>query len=257
MQALLDVFIDEACELGGDPFLRSLRATAVNVLIDASRLDAGGVLLLGGRTTDGAPSLRALTELRRRNSHVIIYLCARWDRALVGQFTQYVRAGIDEAFTISTSHDVMDLVHVVTRRVLAPPPVAALKAIADIGLEGRPRRFVLHAFRNSQFAVHMEDVARRWGYRLRTIESFLEKVPMACARDLYRCGRYSHHDELSLRGVVSVTERAARLGFDTAMNFRKWKWRLKESARTDTRLREFAEHIPELAQLVGRDEYAE
>lgn len=255
MRPLLDVFIDQSCELRGNPLLSPLNVTSLDVLRDAEKLNAGGVLLLGARATDDASSLRVLAELRRKNPYVIVYLCVRWDRVTLERMPRYVRAGVDEMFTISGERDVLDLVEVVSRRILAPPPISTLMSIASQEFESRPLRFALHAFRNSQFAVALEEMAERWGYRLRTIEDFVEKAALPSARDLFRCGRYAHEGELKRRAVTSATERALRLGFDSATDLRKWKWRLRESAKSDARLLRFAEQIDGLDALRadGRD----
>ena len=93
------------------------------------------------------------------------------------------------------------------------------------------------------------------GAEVRTIEDFVEKAALPSARDLFRCGRYAHEGELKRRAVTSATERALRLGFDSATDLRKWKWRLKESAKADARLSRFAEQIDGLDPLLadGRD----
>ena len=253
MKPLLRLLVDRGCELHGEAGLRTLKPVTVDVLRDAERLDGGGVLLLGTRTADGQPSLAALRGIRRSNPHLIVYLCTPWDRQVLAGLARYTRAGVDQLFTIATGLDVADLVGCVSGRILAPTPASALRAVRELGLASRPLQFALHALRNSQCAEQLEVVAERFGQALRTIEDCVSGAALPRMRDLYRCGRWLHDEELKLCGVLDVSERAMRLGFDSTTSVRQWKSRLRAAARAEERLHGFVLRIPGLDVLLDAD----
>jgi hypothetical protein len=236
MKPLLQVYIDRSCELTGEAELDALGVGIVDVLRDVHRLNKGGVLLLGPRTSDGRPSLAALRSIRRVNPHLIVYLCTPWDREVLAQVARYTRAGMDRLFTIEMRADVEDLVRCVVQRAMAPPPAAAMTEIREFDLASEPLRLALHALRNSQHEESMEAVAERFGQALRTIEYCVSRADLPRMRDLYRCGRWLHKEELELCGVWSVTDQAARLGLGSPTSMRQWKSRLSAYCRTDERL---------------------
>jgi hypothetical protein len=254
LRPFLDVFLDRGCEIDLEPALPSIPVIRVDVLRDEKRLNGGGVLLLGARTADGDLSLKALRDLRRRNPHLIVFLCTGWERAVTGSLARYTRAGLDRYFPIGSQSDLSDLVQFLSMRVLAPPPEIALRSIATLKIARLPSELMRHAFRNSQCAESMVVVAKRFGHALRTLEGWLHDAMLPGANMLFRCGRFLHLQELDQRGVRDVDERALRLGFDTPTDLRQWRWRLRRSAQLDQRMPSLVRAISLLEPLLNSDE---
>lgn len=254
MRPLLEVYVDAGCDVVGQSVRRSLAAREIDILRDAGGLEDGGVLLLGARTSDGAPALAALREMRRRTPHVLVFACASGSSHIQRELPRLAVAGLDQFFIVGSPADEADLVTVVSDRVLAPPPARALQALAALGLEPLHLRVAMHAYRNSQRATSMTDVARRFGRSLRTVEGWCDAPALPNMADLFRCGRYLHLVELEHRGVQSVTERAGRLGFATETNLRQWIWRLRRTIRESPKLQGFASRFDDLAPLLSQDD---
>ncbi|HEX9869272.1 MAG TPA: hypothetical protein VGC99_11875 [Candidatus Tectomicrobia bacterium] len=73
-------------------------------------------------------------------------------------------------------------------------------------------QLALHALRNSPQTESMEVVSERFGEALRTIEDCVAGAALPRMRDLYRCGRWLHEEELKLCGVLpGMLELAADL----------------------------------------------
>lgn len=246
---LADVFVDRACDLATAPEIRGLRARVVDLREDVAVLDRGGVLLLGSRTTDGAHCELAVRDLRQRNPHVVIFVCAPWDKDVLHRLTTYARAGIDRLFTVEGRSDLATLMQVVSERIAAPPPQHELTVAADQVASGRPLRILRHAFRNGYRHEPLPDVAARFGCAVRTLGLYLDDAELPCPEDLFRCGRYLHDVELQRRGVRRPTERATRLGFETATAMRKWTARFRASVREEPRLAAFASRFSTLEPL--------
>jgi len=239
----------------GEPVRRTLAARPVDILEDTSAFQTGGLLLLGARTSNGAPSLAALRELRRTYPHVLVFVCANRDSHVHGMLARYTVAGLDDLFTIQSPADLADLVRVVSKRVLTPPPVRALQALPGLGLESLPTRVAMHAFRNACGATGMTGVAARFGRSLRTVEAWCQAQGLPSLSDLCRCGRYLHLLELDRRGVRSTAEQAVRLGFGKPGNLRQWVWRLRERVRASAELRRFASRLEDLQPVVGEEDW--
>lgn len=250
MRPLLDVYVDAGCEVVEESALRQLAARRLDALRDAGRLKDGGILLFGARTSDGAPSLAGLRALRRENRHVLAFACVRTDSHVHRDLARYTLAGLDQLFILESPADLSDLVRTVTERALTPPPLRALQTLPELGLERLPMCVVEHAFRNSPGASSLIDVAQRFRRSLRTIEHWCDAAAMPAVSELFRLGRYLHITQLETQFTISATERASRLGFQTATNMRQWIWRLRRSVLANQRLREFVPRFEDLCALL-------
>lgn len=246
---LLSLFIDQALQLSADGRLADFAPVLVDAARDVSAMEEGGVLLLGGRTADGATSLVTVRQLRRHNPHLMIYLATPDDDAVVASLTKYARAGVDRVFVLSSPSDISELVSCVAQRLLAPPPEDALRCIDGLSVGSRQQQLALHAVRNSQAKEPLDSVAARFGQALRTLEDCLAVAGLPRLRDLYRLGRFLHGEELVRRGVSKPTERAIRLGFGSESNMRHQRARLRAAFRRDERLRSFATLLPGLEDI--------
>lgn len=243
------MFIDRGCEAVPDAAVRALSARRVDTLNPGAGLEHGGVLLLGSGTADGASSLTALRDLRRRNPILIVYLCARAGGSVLGQITDYARAGADKLFTIGSVSDVAGLVAEVLERTAAPPPEIELRAVGAMKLPTRLLEWLQHVFRNANRPMPIDEVARALGQAARTIDEQLQDHDVPCLRDLWRCGQYSHLLELERRGVADVNDRARRTQLGDATDVAKFRYRLRVTMRRSARLAAFVAHIPSLAPL--------
>lgn len=243
---LVEVLVDAGCHAISSDLSRAFRATQVSVLDDESPfLARGGILLLGARTADGASSLGALRRLRSKYPELVVYLCDRLDRDLAAQMVRYARAGLDRFFVLESAGDRAALAECVRVRSLAPPPRAALRALSGAGLATRPQCLTEFALRNGHRGLSIAAVSQWFGVARRTLSWWCQIADLPPPRMLVRCARFLHHEELLSRGIVRASERAARLGFDTATELRQFLWKLRRTANRGS-ANSLSRAVPEL-----------
>ena len=243
------VFIDRGCDLGSEAGFRRLSPKMIDIRRDhdEARLARGGVLLLGSRTADGRPAFGALSELRHRYPHLVVYVCTRGDDLALGWIVRYTRAGADRFVTVGCERELADLVECVAERIQAPPPALEMCDLQVTMPASRGLRIALHCLRNAHRQQRLPGVAEHFGVALRTLLDYLVQSGLPCASDVCRVGRFLHLVELVRRGVRSPCEQAQRLGFSSATGMRKAKWQLRSTMATDSRTAAFVGRFPSLA----------
>ena len=120
--------------------------------------------------------------------------------SVLGQVTDFARAGADRLFTIGSQSDVVDLVEQVLERIATPPPETELLDIGALNAPVHLVRWVQHVFRNAYRPARIGELGRALGQAVRRIDDELQGYDLPSLRDLWRCGQYSHLVELERRG---------------------------------------------------------
>jgi hypothetical protein len=250
MRRLLDLFIDQACELDHDPALESFDPITLDILSGPARLDGGGLLVLGARTSDGEDSVTLIRRFRQRNLHTPIWVCGKTDSGLLEMARSYFRAGADRVVPLDSEKDVAELQRQLSSRLGAPPPERDLTGTRDLRVSGQPLRVIQYALRNGHRRIPVSAVAECFGQGVTTIGGQLCELGQPSPEKLLQCGRYLQVRELERRGIASADERAQRTGFGTATCLRQWVWRLARSIKRDTRSVMFTRKLLGLTELL-------
>jgi hypothetical protein len=250
MRRPLDLFVDETCELGHEIALEAVDPIAINILHDPGRLDGGGVLVLGPRTSDGEVSVASIRRFRRRNLHTSIWVCGKSDSGLLEMARAYFRAGADRVVLLDSERDGAELRQQLSIRLDAPPPERELTCTRDIGVSGQPLRVIQYVLRNGYHHISVSGIAECFGRGVTTIGGQLRALGQPGPEKLLQSGRYLQVRELERRGIASADERAQRTGFGTATYLRQWIWRFARGIRRDPRSLTFARKLPGLTELL-------
>ena len=251
--ALVDVFIDECCDVLVEPEIATMGAESIDITSAESRAlltRRNAILVIGSGGTKGMDFAETVSALRRHAPHVIIVVCAR-SHTEFDLLPRFARAGIDEFVPLLGAGDISYLVQLISERRQVSPPAQELFELATIGTGGWELSAVLHCLRNAHRPRSVDDVAARLGYSARRFRELLVDAQYPGPRDVLKCGRFLYAAELRERGIVVASELARRLGFATATEMRKQCGQLRRAVRSRTALQRFVHGMPRLLRTLG------
>lgn len=167
------------------------------------------LVLLPAYDSDGCPIDALATAIRSRSPHVSLFVCAATLREVQGRLPSLAWAGVDQVYVLATQSDRSMLAAAIRRRLLAPPPAEALRALARSTVACEGKTLATWLLRNGCFALGVKDVRVMFGKDLKTLQKYLASFDKIGV--LLRLGITLHARELQRRGIVGKTA-AARLG---------------------------------------------
>lgn len=186
--------------------LRALAVTAKK--FDLESAGRGGsfeprttnLVLLPAYDADGCPIDALAAAIRSQSPHVSLFVCATTLPEVQRRLPSLAWAGVDQVFVLATPSDRSTLAAAIRRRLLAPPPAEALRALVKATPASDGRALAMWLLRNSCFPLGVKDVRAIFGKDLKTLQKYLR--PFDTIGTLLRLGIVLHARELRRRGLT-------------------------------------------------------
>lgn len=184
---------------------------------DLEILSTSAVLLVGTRTSDGAPSTIAMEQIRRIDPRLAVYVCIPSQVALTGglRSCEFVRSGADDVVALDGRGEFDRLAQLIDARLRAPSPERELRLMAEALPRGLESEVALHCIRNAFRRERDADVAKRFAVSVQTINARLRSSSEPPMGLWMRAGLQFHDRELGRRGLQSRAEVARRLNAES------------------------------------------
>ena len=228
---LVDVFFDRTCDTSAIDALHMLSPVQIDItdLRACRRLAGGGVMLISPRVAAGVGSIAYVRAVRSANPHVVIVLCVEWREVHRVPISRWVKAGIDEIATVGERGDATELLRIVQRHALAPVPTEEVLMLRSIRVPSWELDAVLFCLRNAHRVLEVPQLARSFGYSIRTIRNHFCGAGFPTPQHVNTAARVLQMVELAGLGITSPREVAYRLRFPDPTAMRKTRWRFRNA----------------------------
>jgi hypothetical protein len=221
-----EVLLADGCPGELRDILRSLGNITARQL-DINSLGRGAILdlrrttlvLLPAYDSDGCPIDAVAAAIRSRSPHISVFVCASTLRDVQGRLPSLAWSGVDQVFVLATRTDRSTAAASIRRRLLAPPPAQALRAVVKATQESQGRTLAMWLLRNGCFPLGVKDVRTMFGKDLKTLKKSLATFDTIGV--LLRLGIVLHAQELPRVGVVRAHTIAAHLGLSGCDSLRR------------------------------------
>jgi hypothetical protein len=179
------------------------------------------LFVLGSRLRDGWPVTSASRRLRAIHPHVGIFVVGSRYESSHFRMIQLARAGIDDLFLADVSGEHERFKNLVERRLGAPPPEEALRAVSARAVAmDRVVLVALWLMRNAYRKPAIDDAAGMFGRERSTIRRWLRNASLPDPVTVIRAGRVLHALQLRSKGEIPSHVFADRLGIHSAAGLR-------------------------------------
>lgn len=193
-----------------------------------SRADA---VLVGVWHEDGLHTAPLVTQLRRCDPRITIYVCDNGTVSGNLPIRAFAVAGADDLVSLCAATELRLLVRTIETRRRAPTPAQELRELRAALPKGTASTVVLYCVRNSVLIRTEGEVARWFGVTIQTLNNQLRSIAMPSASVCICCGVEFHRAELMRRGDLTREELARRLDLPSAGAMRSRHSRLVNALR--------------------------
>ena len=234
-ELIVDVETGGSLRLELERALFALRPASRDALADArddkeGMLSRASAILAGTRVSGGEPAMQRLVALRRRMPHVGFYVVARSTRGLEPLLAQLAGLGVDDAFCLESDTDWKHLEREVRRRVQAPPPEEALRALWKEWEANAQRAVAMHLVRNGFRPMNAERAVAWFAMNEKTMREHLSSAGIPSPGLLHRFGLALHGSALGSWGAMERVAR--RLGLSSAKELQAKRRRVENRLRS-------------------------
>ena len=218
-----DIILDASSLLtlrrGLEELLAGTRHSLRDVFTDsqgagAVQLAQASAIVVGIRMRDGSPTLNLIEVLRQRFPHLGVFVVSESSLELGPWLPGLAWSGEDEAFCLETPSDRTSLLEALSRRVNAPPPEVALRALWAEWESLADRMIPMYCVRNGFRDLNPILVPAWFGISDKTLRLRIRTAGLPTPGLLRRFGCVLHAN--SLRHGTSSDDAARRVGLATA-----------------------------------------
>lgn len=186
-------------------------------------------MLISLRVGAGVDSIASVRAIRSAFPHVVIVLCVEWRDIHRVPISRWVKAGVDEIATVGERGDATELLRIVERHALAAVPAEEILMLQSRRVRSWELDAVLFCMRNAHRVIEVPQLARSFGYSIRSIRNHFCAAGFPSPQHVNMAGRILQMVELTERGIMSPQEVANRLCFPDPTAMRKTKWRFRNA----------------------------
>lgn len=187
--------------------------------------DECSVVLVSANIDAGRDVHERVQQIRRCAPHASVYLVSQGTVLPRGRLAALAYTGVDDFFAIAGAASRALLVGVIKHRLLAPPPVRAIRKLSCAPVPAQIAPLVRWTIVNSYRRPSIEAAADAFSTTRRTIARRLERHEYPRYSELRRLGTVLHILDLHTRHGLSMNRAAHRVGFANASIVSKMRGR--------------------------------
>ncbi len=222
---------NEMAEALGAITARFIDVAAAVREVDSDDVGPASLVLLSGRTADGAPSELTVRRLRTLNVHVPVLVAVVNVRMRDVPVKAYARAGVDALFLMDIPFERGEFVKELRARLTLPVPARLLDALGRLLRPGVGRTIGCWCMRNATRTCPVRRVVDYFRVDERRLDKEVETLGLPPVGTLLRLGCHHRALELEASGALSMEGIAEQLGFPDAKSLAAMRRHLRGSPR--------------------------